>query len=154
IPIMVSVFRQSGGALSQENNLLLKRSIDESANAATDLLLKNVGHGDGYEGTRQVTANMQRLALANTSISGLLGTLGAVLLPIPTPANARTDINTQPDPYNQTTAEDIGALMEMVYQCSQGGGALMAAFPGSYTPDECRKMIDLLTGNLVGPIFI
>lgn len=30
----------------------------------------------------------------------------------------------------------------------------MAAFPGQFTPDECRTMIDLLTNNAVGPIFI
>ncbi len=154
IPIMVSVFRQTGGAVSDEAKLLLKRSIDESANSATDLLLKTVGHGDGFAGTRQVTANMQRLGLPNTYISGLLDVLGAVLLPIATPANSRTDINIQPDPYNQTTAEDMGALLTMIYQCSQGGGALLAAFPGGYTPAECRQMIDYLTGNLVGPIFI
>jgi len=154
IPIMVSFFGQANGGLSDASNLLLKRSIDESANSATDLLLKSIGHGDGFDGTRQVTAVMQRLGLPNTYISGLLDVLGAVLLPIPSPANSRADINTQPDPYNQTTAEDMGYLLGMVYQCSQGGGALMAAFPGSYSPDKCRKMIDYLTGNLVGPIFI
>jgi beta-lactamase class A len=153
IPIMVSFFGQTD-VLSDENNLLLKRSIDESANSATDLLLKTIGKGDGFAGTKQVTANMQRLGLPNTYISGLLDVLGAVLLPIPTPANSRTDLNTQPDPYNQTTAEDMGVLLEMVYQCSQGGGGLMAAFPGQFTPDKCRQMIDYLTGNLVGPIFI
>jgi len=153
IPIMVSFFGQSD-VLSDENNLLLKRSIDESANSATDLLLKTIGKGDGFAGTKQVTANMQHLGLPNTYISGLLDVLGAVLLPIPTPANSRTDLNTQPDPYNQTTAEDMGVLLEMVYQCSQGGGGLMAAFPGQFTPDKCRQMIDYLTGNLVGPIFI
>jgi beta-lactamase class A len=154
IPIMVSFFAHNEGALTDEQNLLLKRSIDESQNTATDLLLITIGRGDGFEGTRRVTADMQRLGLPNTYISGLLDTLGAVLAPLGTPANARTDINTQPDPYNQTTAEDMGTLLVMIYQCSQGGGALMAAFPGQFTADECREMIDLLTGNLVGPIFI
>jgi beta-lactamase class A len=154
IPIMVSFFGRTDAGLSDEDKLLLKRTIDESANSATDLLLKTIGHGDGYAGTRQVTANMQRLGLPNTYLSGLLDVLGAVLLPIPTPANSRTDINTQPDPYDQTTAEDMGALLEMIYQCSQGGGALLAAFPGSFSSVECRQMIDYLTGNLVGPIFI
>ncbi|MEP7356101.1 MAG: serine hydrolase [Anaerolineales bacterium] len=154
IAIMVSFFAHNDGALTNEQNLLLKRSIDESQNTATDLLLKTIGRGDGFEGTRIVTADMQRLGLPNTYISGLLDTLGAVLAPLGTPANARTDINTQPDPYNQTTAEDMGTLLVMIDQCSQGGGALFAAFPGQFTADECRQMIDLLTGNLVGPIFI
>jgi hypothetical protein len=128
--------------------------MTESANTATDMLLTDIGEGDGYEGTRRVTADMQRLGLGNTYISGLLDVLGAVLLPINTAANSRSDLNTLPDPYNQTTAEDMGTLTVMVYQCSQGGGALLAAFPGQFTPDECRVMIDLLTSNQVGPIFI
>jgi hypothetical protein len=101
-----------------------------------------------------MTADMQRLGLENTYISGLLDTFGAVLFPIPTPANSRSDIVLNPDPYNQTTAEDMGTLMVMIYQCSQGGGALMAAFAGQFTPDECRQMIDIMTDNQIGPIFI
>jgi len=154
IPIMTAFFAQNEGALSDDENLLLGRSIDESANTATDLLLKTVGRGDGLEGTRRVSADMRQLGLANTYISGLLDVLGAVLVPLGTPANSRTDLNTQPDPYNQTTSEDMGTLLTMIYQCSQNGGSLMAAFPGQFTSQECRTMIDLLTKNEVGPIFI
>ena len=154
IPIMTAFFAQNEGALTDEQNLLLQRSIDESANTATDLILSIVGTGDGLEGTRQVTADMQRLGLDNTYISGLLDVFGAVLAPVATPANSRSDLTTQPDPYNQTTAEDMGTLLVMIYQCSQGGGPLMVAFPGQFTAQECRTMIDLLTANSVGPIFI
>jgi hypothetical protein len=97
---------------------------------------------------------MQRLGLENTYISGLLDTFGAVLLPLNTPANSRSDLNTGPDPYNQTTAEDMGTMMVMIYQCSNGGGALMAAYPGKFTAEECRLMIEYLSDNQVGPIFI
>jgi len=154
IPIMTAFFAQNEGELTDDESLLLERSIDESANTPTDLLLKTVGRGDGLEGTRQVTADMQRLGLVNTYISGLLDVLGAVLVPLGTPANSRTDLNTQPDPFNQTTAEDMGSLLTMIYQCSQNKGSLMAAFPNQFTPQECRTMIDLLTQNEVGPIFI
>src|SRR5690606_20398557 len=81
IPIMVSFFAHNEGELTPDANLLLQRSIDESQNTATDLLLQTIGRGDGYEGTRIVTADMQRLGLANTYISGLLDVLGAVLFP-------------------------------------------------------------------------
>lgn len=154
IPIMTAFFAQNEGALTDDENLLLQRSIDESANTPTDLLLKTIGRGDGLEGTRQVTADMQRLGLVNTYISGLLDVLGAVLVPLGTPANSRTDLNTQPDPFNQTTAQDMGILLTMIYQCSQNKGALMVAFPEQFTPQECRTMIDLLTQNEVGPIFV
>ena len=154
VAIMVSYFVHNGDVVTPEQSTMLARSIEQSDNTATDQIMTVIGQGDGYEGTRRITADMQRLGLANTYISGLLDTLGAVLLPISTPANSRTDINTLPDPYNQTSVEDMGALTVMIYQCSQGGGALIAAFPGAVTPQECRQMIDLLTTNLVGPIFI
>jgi beta-lactamase class A len=154
IPIMADFFAHNEGNLTDDENLLLQRSIDESANTATDLLLKTIGRGDGLNGTQRVAADMQRLGLVNTYISGLLDVQGAVLAPIPTPANARTDITTRPDPYNQTTSEEMGVLLSMIYQCSKGGGALMAAFPGQYTPEECQTMIKLLSKNEVGPIFI
>jgi beta-lactamase class A len=154
IPVMVSFFARNEGPLTDEQSLLLQRSIDESQNTATDLLLRTIGRGDGFEGTRRMTADMRHLGLHNTYLSGLLDVAGAVLSPLATPANSRADINTRPDPYNQTTADDMGALMVMIYQCSMGGGALMVAFPGEFTADECRLMIDLLTANLVGPILI
>lgn len=154
IPIMVSFFAHNSGALTEEQALLLQRSIEDSQNTATDLLLKTIGVGDGFDGTRRVTADMRRLGLQNTYISGLLDVFGAVLAPLATPANSRSDLNTQPDPYNQSSSEDMGSLMAMIYQCSQGGGALLAAFPGQFTPDECRSMINYLSQNEVGPIFI
>jgi beta-lactamase class A len=162
IPIMVTFFSQRNGPLSAGEDLLLNRSLDESLNSATDGLLTLIGGGNtidagqkyGFEGSRRVTATMQRLGLANTYISGLLDLSGAVLAPIGTPANTRSDLNTHPDPYNQTTAEDMGTLLVGVEQCSSGGGALLAAFPGQLSPDECREMIDLLSNNKVGAIFV
>ena len=162
LPIMTAFYAQRDGPLTEGEKLLLTRSIDESQNTATDGLLTLIGGGAtvqsaqryGFEGSRRVTATMQRLGLANTYIAGLLDVFGAVLSPLTTPANSRTDINTQPDPYNQTTAEDLGALLVMIEQCSRGGGALLAAYPGKVTPDECRTMIDLLTNNKVGAIFV
>lgn len=154
IPIMVSFFARFDLPLTEEQTLLLQRSIDESANTATDFLLKTIGRGDGLDGAQEMNADMQRLGLKNTYISGLLDVLGAVSTPLQTPANSRLDITTEPDPFNQTTAEEMGSLMVMIYQCARGGGALMAAFPGKFTPEECRTMIDLLSSNLVGPIFV
>lgn len=154
IPIMTAFFAQNKGALTDDETLLLQRSIDESANTATDLLLKTVGEGDGLDGTRAVTEVMRRLGLVNTFISGLLDVQGAVLAPLPTPANARADLTTSPDPYNQTTAEEMGSLLAMIYHCTRGGGALPAAFPGQFDAQECQTMIDFLARNEVGPIFV
>jgi hypothetical protein len=154
VPIMTSLFARRSGELTAEDDLLLQRSLEESQNTATDFLLKTIGAGDGFEGTRVMTNDMRRLGLSNTYLSGLLDVQGAVLSPYATPANTRQDINTRPDPYNQTSAEDMGTLLVMVYQCSKGGGTLLAAFPGEFTPQECQQMIDLLSQNKLGPSLI
>ena len=49
----------------------------------------------------------------------------------------------------QTTPEDVGLLLEMIYQCSQGGGTLLVAFPGRFTPEECQLMIDIMKSNVI-----
>ena len=80
---------------------------------------------------------------------------GAALLQrFSTPANQRTDIFTDPDVYNQTTALDMGMLLEDIYQCSQnGGGALSAVFPAEITQTECQAMITHLTRNKIAVLF-
>ena len=74
-----------------------------------------------------------------------------VIIPptIVTPANSRTDITTKPDPYMQTTPLDAGLLLEMIYQCSHGGGALMVAYPGDLAIDECNQMIEWMSTNRI-----
>jgi hypothetical protein len=49
----------------------------------------------------------------------------------------------------QTTPNDIGLLLEMIYQCGEGGGALMVAYPGAFTSEECRQMLDIMKENVI-----
>jgi hypothetical protein len=72
-----------------------------------------------------------------------------VAVEIVTPANARTDISTEPDPLIQTTPLDIGLLLEMIYHCGHGGGALIMTYPDSLTAEECRDMIRWMSGNRI-----
>jgi hypothetical protein len=70
-----------------------------------------------------------------------------------TPANSRSDLEVELDETMQSTAEEIGTLLSMIYQCSKGGGALVALYPGDVTPSECQSIIDLMVlneeGNLI-----
>jgi hypothetical protein len=154
LPVMVTYYVQQDEVPSQEDRLRLQRMLDQSENFETDALLRQLGDGDGFEGTRQVVRTMQRLGLVDTYISGLLTELGAVLAPLETPANARTDIQTNPDPFNQTTARDMGQLTVMIHQCAENRGPLLLAFEGRVTPEECQDMITFMSNNLVGPIFV
>jgi hypothetical protein len=90
---------------------------------------------------------MQTLGLQNTFLGAYMAK-PIFLQKFVTPANQRTDVNTDPDPWSQTTPSDIGQLLEDIYMCSNnGGGALAAAFPGKISQTECQEMVDFLANN-------
>jgi hypothetical protein len=66
-----------------------------------------------------------------------------------TPGNQRVDVNTRPNPYNQTTASEMGMLLADLYACQHGGGGLLAAFPEAITPSECQHVLELLAQNRI-----
>jgi beta-lactamase class A len=117
-----------------------------SSNFKANLLLRDViGEGDGYQGAERLTASMNYLGLSNTFMVAPYD--AECPFTIQTPANSRTDITTNPDICMQTTPLDMGLLLEMIYQCSRGGGALMAAYPGAFTADECGEMVEQMSKN-------
>jgi beta-lactamase class A len=117
-----------------------------SSNFKANLLLRDViGGGDGYQGAENLTASMSWLGLRNTFMSAPYDRECAYT--VATPANSEGNIDTGPDPCLQTTAGDMGLLLEMIYQCSQGGGALLVAYPTSFTVGECGEMIDWMARN-------
>lgn len=120
-----------------------------SSNFKANLLLRDViGNGDGYQGAENLTVSMHYLGLVNTFMAAPYDE-EEVSLTIVTPANSGTDVTTEPDSYIQTTPLDIGLLLEMIYQCSHGGGALMTAYPGAFTADECNQMIEWMDTNRI-----
>ena len=115
-----------------------------SSNFKANLLLRDViGNGDGYQGAERLTSSMNSLGLRNTFMAAPYDEVGTST--ISTPANSRTDITTEPDISMQTTSLDVGLLLEMIYQCSHGGGALMVAYPDAFTVDECSQMIEWMS---------
>jgi beta-lactamase class A len=146
VPIMVSIFRRIGDAPDAETMKLLEEMIEKSGNDPADWVMERVI--DRTSAPLEVSADMQALGLENTFLGGQFYPGATLLFRYDTPANQRTDINTDPDVYNQTTPSDIGMLLEDIYQCNQsGGGAFMAAFPGEITQTECQAMITSLTRN-------
>lgn len=146
VPIMVATFRRLADTSDAETMDLLSKMIDQSGNEAADWLMDRAI--DPQRGPLVVSEDMRQLGLENTFLAGYF-TLGSPLLAmIETPANTRTDISTDPDPYSQTTPSDIGMLLNDIYQCAQnGGGALPAVFPGEITQAECQAMNDYLIKN-------
>ena len=146
IPVMISAFRRLNEPIPDDDMQLMVNMIERSDNDLTDALAANVI--DKTLAPKLVTADMETLGLLNTFWGGFFYP-GAPLLDIfKTPANQRTDVNTGPDPYDQTSPADLGMLLEDIYQCStDGGGALVAAFPGEITQTECQQMVTLLSRN-------
>jgi beta-lactamase class A len=146
VPIMISAFRHMQDTSDQETMTLMNDMIVNSGNEVADWLMQRVL--DPRRGPLLVTDDMKSLGLKNTYLAGYFTAGSPLLATIKTPANQRTDVNTDPDPYSQTTPSDIGMLLEDLYMCEQtGGGTLMAVFPGQITQAKCQLMVNYLKNN-------
>ena len=151
LPILTSYLVNYGTNLDAQTTEAITRVFRVSDNSATDLILERI---DPSNGPIVVTRDMEALGLNSTYISGMFFLGAPNLLPgRVTPGNARPDIFTDPDPYSQTTASEMGLLLADIYQCVQnGGGALIAAFPGKVTPETCQLIIDFLALDKFGAL--
>jgi len=152
IAIMMEAYRHLDGPPEVDTTRILSGTMTLSGNFTSNLLLRHtIGDGDAYEGVRRLNQTMKLIGLVNTFMAT---PYDEDVLPqhISTPANQRTDVSTKPDPFMQTTPEDMGRLLEMIYQCADGGGTLIAAYPDELTPDECQAMIEIMAGNRVGAL--
>lgn len=149
IPIMVSAYRRLDDDPDPETVRLIQEMIEKSGNDPADWLMERVI--DPFSGPLDVTDDMRTLGLDNTFLAGQFYQGAPLLASFDTPANQRTDIDTDPDIYNQTTPSDIGMLMEDIYQCTQRGeGNLLAIFPDEFTQEECQTMVNYLGNNQIG----
>ncbi len=150
IPILVSTYWRENIPLPEIINGWINYMIVLSENAPADRLMENI---DPIRGPLIVTEDMQLLGLNNTFIAGYFYFGSPLLKLYETSANTRTDVNLDPDLYNQTTAEEIGSLLSSIYQCAAfGSGKLFEKSNGSITQDECNAMIDTLARNKIGAL--
>lgn len=151
IPILLATFVHQNLPLDGETEKWLQDMLGlQSGNDPADWLMQSL---DPARGPLVVTQALQDMGLVNTFIAGYFKPGSGLMKEIITPANKRTDIRTDLDPYNQTTAVDMGLLMQDIYQCSQGGGTLLMKFAGKITVEECSLMLDLLSHDPIG-VFI
>jgi hypothetical protein len=110
-----------------------------------------IGQNDIFEGIGDVTDTLQYIGAKNTYITApfYLGVEGQQLGSIPSPQTSpNPDFNTNPDAFNQTTAEDMGTMFNLIYDCAKFGSGLIASYPdGEITQQECRQMLELTSAN-------
>jgi hypothetical protein len=147
---MVSEFSHFSGKIDDQLDAYLTEMFVSSLNSASDDAMKLL---DETRGPLVVTETMQSLGLKNTFISMYFHVGAAALKLITTPSNSRTDINTDPDTFIQTTPSDMGMLLEDIYLCAQaGGGSLIAVFPGQIDQSGCQQMIQYMEKDKLGAL--
>jgi hypothetical protein len=132
LPMLIEAYRQYEppwpAALTQWMTTTLRI---EASTASADEVLTILGNGDAAVGANKVTASMTALGLKTTLMSQ----------PFTLPVSSTLPIDTA----LQTTPAEIGVLLEMVYQCKAGGGALLVAFAEAFTPEKCAALLGELT---------
>ncbi len=152
VAILIDYYRTLGLAPTDDEAYLMANSLLCSNNSSSNLIMRIIGGGDNiFNGIADVTNTAQYIGARNTFIAApfVLGTEGQELGSIAPPATTpNPDFNTDPDPYNQITTEDLGTMFNMIYDCAYFGSGLIAAYPdGEYTQNECRQMLELMSGN-------
>jgi len=153
VSILIDYFRNLLFAPSDDEAFLMAQSLLCSNNSSSNLIMQIIGGGTDTSlaaGIADVTNTTRYVGAQNTYISAplYLGE-GQQLFSIPAPTTApNRDFNTGADPFNQTTTEDLGTLFSMIYDCANYGSGLITAYPdGSFTQNECRQMIELMSAN-------
>ncbi len=148
IPLLVSAYAHLDQPPSENIQRLLNGMVILSDNDSSDALMETVI--DPVQAPIRVSEDMQALGLENTFMAGMFRLGSPLLRTFVTPAQARTDVDTDPDPYTQTTPSDMGMLLADMYQCAvSGGGSLLAVFPERITQAECQDMLNLLSQNRI-----
>lgn len=153
IAIFVQVYRVLDNPPNDYEQELLLSTATASSNHSANLLLHIIaGQENTYEGAEVLTREMRHMGMTN---SFMAVPYDAAVVPsrpstYTTPANENPSIDTRPDLTMQTTAEDIGSLLSMLYYCAKGEGGLLAIYPGEITQEECQAIVDLMVQNVEG----
>lgn len=156
VPLVLDAYRMIEGAPSLSQTSSISRTLLTDDTEAPQALLSVIaGQENPFLGAQLMTESMWRLGLKNTFIAIPYGegTVPGGRTSYETPANTAPGQLTRPTAAMQTTAEDMGTLLAMLYYCAEDrGGSLMAAYGESITAAECQQIIDVLVENRIGSL--
>jgi beta-lactamase class A len=154
IAILSELYRKLDIGPGVETTRLITETMSHSGNFTANLLLAKLADGTPDEGVRVLNESLHRLGLKNTFMATPYDRKYQVPPHVTTEANSRTDLNTLPDPYMQTTPRDITTILAMLVECSEGKGTLLAAYPDDYKPEECQQALDFIALNEVTELLV
>lgn len=156
LPLVLETYRMLEDAPTVAQQRLITETLLTAEEEGPQSLLRIIaGQDNPYLGAELMTESMWRLGLRNTFMATPYGEppLGSTTTTYETPANTSAELQTVPDPAIQTTAEDMGALLAMLYYCAEtGGGALRAAYPDTISQGECQQVIEFMRQNRIGSL--
>lgn len=156
VPIVLDSFRMiEGGPTATQEEHMTQALLTDEAEAPRALLNVIAGQDNPFLGAQLMTESMWRLGLKNTFIAIPYGegTVPGGRTSYETPANTAAGQLTLPTGSMQTTAEDMGTLLAMIYTCANGsGGPLLAAYADTIGAEECQQVIDVMTQNQIGSL--
>jgi uncharacterized protein YraI len=125
-----------------------------SENISTNEMLAEIGAGNPYQGAERVSEFLGEFGAEESFIFTPYDNDPFVTPQAPQTRTTDVDqVSADPDPYNQMTVSEVGALLNSMYQCGYNeGGALLASFPNEITPTECRQMLDVMSHNRIGTL--
>ena len=152
IPTLITLFKHLEAPYDPSILQEIEAMVEMSSNESTDSVAKKVIEPN--LAPLRITEDARTLGLENTFWGGFFGIGSPLLQDFSTTANQRTDYDTDPDRYGQTTPLDMGLLLEDIYYCAQNyGGSIPLAFDGAITQTECQMMVTYLSRNKIGVLF-
>jgi len=152
IPIMLTRFSKLLADPNVDTRWLMAASILCSSNSASNFLMQQNNPANTLQdGLQQVIATSAALGAKNTFIDAPLYVGDKTLqFSIGAPkTHPNKTLNAHPDPFSQTTPEDMATLLQELYDCSEYGSGLRAIYPNDFTQKKCRQMVELLHGNVI-----
>lgn len=149
IAILTALFDRINDTPDDATASIIAEAMICSENISTNKLLAIIGDGNPYTGADRVSEFLQQLGLNNTFIYTPYSEDPFITPQAPQTRVTEVDqVSAEPDPFNQMTVTDVGALLHSIYQCAQDGtGALIERFSGAYSMIECRKILDVMSYN-------
>jgi beta-lactamase class A len=137
---------QLASSIVCSNNDASNSLIQESSSSGTDQISQL------KDGLQQVVATTMALGAKNTYVDAPIDVGDPKLhFSIGAPkTNPDKTVNAHADPYSQTTASDMATLLKELYDCATYGSGVRTFFPDRYTQLMCKRMIELMSGDITG----
>lgn len=152
IPIVVGLYNWLHSTPTDAEAFTIANSMICSENISTNSVLSIVGEGNPYTGANRISDFLQSIGLDQTFIYTPFANDPFITPQAPRSRTTSADqVTANPDPYNQMTVNDIGGLLNTVYQCAYGeeeSNPLLDT--GNFTQNECRQILNVMSGNRIG----